>query len=403
MGWGNANWDLSALNPFSYPIVQQVVANTPIGPGITFGNLAEASVSFLAGTTGSVAGSYPTANSLGGLLTGQGSQSQRYAAYQAWLAQGPGGGWGGPPGIRTDVPPIGAVMSGTYKVTWNFLDSVGASWSEVHYVTAGTSAAAAQPNYTIIYPRLVMMHKTAILRTIRATNVAGGRDTYTNVLNQTGQYNDTGSYGPAPPGLAAVVSVGGTTGRSIYHWMRGLPDGLVSNNVSTGFPSPPATLVRYITAFFNAYGSIGGAGIRTLTPNPKFQITSVAFNNLNNTATVNYTVATGQTPPVYAAGSRIIISQASKKDLPGLNGGWTVISATNAVGPGVASLVIRYVTPQETALIPCNGFLKTQAYNALVPYATNSAILSYYGTHSTRAVFSNSRGSRRAARLRVLA
>lgn len=295
-----------------------------------------------------------------------------------------------------------------YKLVFNFIESSGATWSEVFYRVADSAQTAVVVNTAAINARLRMMHPTALLRNIRANNVAGGRDSFTANQNYPGTFVDGTGAGPAPAGTAAVASFAVTTGRSVLHWMRGLPTLMVVENPNTGFPNPPANLISAIRSFATQMGA-SGCGSRTLTASPKFQIQSVTPQPLTGTALITYTVGAGQTPPVFtvtAPNNRIVIGQASKKDFPSLNGHWTIVGTTTPTGnPLVGTVTIRYVVANVPATsvspIACNAYLKSEAYGSVNLFT--GASLAYYGTHSTRSVFSNSRGAKHANRLRVLA
>jgi hypothetical protein len=250
---------------------------------------------------------------------------------------------------------------------------------------------------------LAILHSTAILRNIRAFNIAGGRDSYTAGQNYPGRFNDSTNAGPAPAGSAAVAGFSTATGRSIYHWIRGLPAALISNSPQTGFPTPPSSLTTPLAALGRNLGN-NNAGSRTLSvpANSKYQITNVAANPAEGTSTISYTLGSGQVAQPWVNGSRVVIGLASKKDLPGMNGHWSLVLATTPAGsPAVGTVTIRYVLPNNAANVSCNGYIRPEGTSTVNQF-TNGG-LAYYGTHSTRSVFSNSRGSKHAARIRTLA
>jgi hypothetical protein len=298
-----------------------------------------------------------------------------------------------------------AMATNTYKLIFNFIEASGATWSEVHYRTADSAVQAVVVNGSAINARLRMLHSTCLLRNIRAFNVTGGRDSFTANQNYPGTFVDATNQGPAPAGSAAVASFGTVAGRSVYHWMRGVPSALISESPTTGFPTPPAALVNAIKAWCTQLG-YSGCGSRTISnvTNGKFQIVSVTPNPTQNTATIAYVIGAGQVPPVFqptTPNNRLVIGLASKKDFPGLNGHWSIVAATTPTGtPLTGTVTIRYIVPNSTVAVPCNGYLKVEAYSSVNLYTSGS--LAYYGTHSTRSIFSNSRGAKHANRLRVL-
>lgn len=288
-----------------------------------------------------------------------------------------------------------------YKLVFNFIEASGATWSEVHHRTASTAAQAVVLNNASINARLAMLDNTAILRNIRAFNITSNRDSYTAVQNYAGTFKDTANIGPSPAGSAAVAAASVNSGRSVYHWMRGLPNALIALNSSTGFPNVPAALKTSLQAFYLQMGN-SGCGSVTLQPTTKYQIIGLTFNVVTQTATLTYTVALGQTQPVWQIPQRVIIGLTSKKDLPGLNGHWSIVGATQATGtPLTGTVTIRYVVPNQQTTIASNGYIRSESYGTVNQY--NGGSLAYYGTHSTKSVFSNSRGAKSAKRIRTLA
>jgi hypothetical protein len=290
-----------------------------------------------------------------------------------------------------------------YKLVLNFIESSGATWSEIYYRSASNAQAAASFTNAVVTNRLSILHPTSLWRNLRAFNVASNRDSYTVVLNYAGKYVDSSGAGPAASGAAAVCSFTVAAGRSTYHWLRGIPNALISNNAATGFPTPPAVLVAAIRQYAAALGN-NGCGTRNISNvvNGKYQITNLTANSASNTVTISYSIAAGQAVPTWTNLSRVVISNASKKDLPGLNGHWSVVSVVNPTAvPGTGSVTIRYVLPNGATTIPCNGFIKLEGFSGVNPFVTG--LLAYYGTHSTKSVFSNSRGAKHASRVRGLA
>lgn len=291
-----------------------------------------------------------------------------------------------------------------YKLVFNYIESSGATWSEVYYRTASSAAVAVIVNGKAIAARRSMLHSTCLLRNIRSFNVAASRDSFTATQNYPGLFVDTTSEGPAPAGLSAVVAFTVGTGRSVLRWMRGLPGALVREDPNTGFPAPPAILTKALQAFGAEMGN-SGCGTRVLQPSQKYQGVQVTSNPTLGTTTISYNVAQGQAVPVFTGvvpQNRLVIGLASKKDLPGLNGHWTVLAATTPTGtPQNGSVTVKYVMPNGLAALPFNGYIKAEGYSAVNGFI--GAGLAYYGTHSTRSIFSNSRGAKHAARLRVLA
>ncbi len=298
-------------------------------------------------------------------------------------------------------PPGGSAMpSNVYKVTANFIEASGAPWAEDYYVSGSTANNAAALAGNVMQVRLGCLHPLCYLRNIRTANVAPIRDTFTFVTNWTGQYQTSNPGQPAPTGLSAVVSLPTSSGKSVLHWWRGLPAGQVSISPTTGFPTPPATLTSVIKAFTTA-AAANGLGSRTLTPETKFQLSNLTYNAMTNTSTITYQIPVGGVAPIFTLQTRIVIGLASKKDLPVLNGHWSLVSFVNGAAGGTGTVTIRYTAANLQTTIPTSGYLKLELYGSVNAFNANSGILAYYGTHSTKSIFSNSRGAKHATRIRT--
>jgi hypothetical protein len=299
-------------------------------------------------------------------------------------------------------PSGGIGMTVVYKVVWNWIESSGATWSESYWVNAASAAAAATPVYGVLQTRMSIADPTVILKNIRSFSTLSSRDTFINTYLIPGKYSASSIFGPAPAGAAAVVSLGAPGSRSVYHWWRGLPQELVRLNSLTGFPNPPPYLTNAIQAFAGYYG-LAGAGIRVLNTPQRFQIVLLTYNPVTKLTLVEYQNPPTGAPFAISPNNRVIIQLASKKDLPALNGGWTVQNFVAAAAGATGTFEIPYTLPNSLTTIATGATVKNQGYSTITPYNSGYATLAYYGTRSTHSTFSDSRGAKRAVRLRTLA
>lgn len=284
--------------------------------------------------------------------------------------------------------------SNIFKVQYQYAGGGGDSWSEVYYATA-TNPSDLLPVSTGFYTgRRAILDPTCSIQRVRVSNVTGLRNTAVRVLNWPGTATTGG--GPSAPGAAAVFNLVGATGGSRKLWLRGIPNGLIVQNVISGMPLPPGGL----TANFN-YMMIGlqsyGFGIRQLQFAQKFFISSVNASTQPGQAVVTYVVPPNVSPPSVAANSRLIIATADKKTLPGINGQWTVLTT------GTNSFTIRYQVALNGNILQNCGYFKMVNYSGVSIFDPKLSSFAYYGTHTTRSSFTNSRGARRAQRIRTLA
>ena len=322
---------------------------------------------------------------------------------------------GGPQGLRSYFydtvgvqvgrdPTLSGVpaMTQVYKVVWNWIEGSGATWSESYWVNASTAQQAATPPLGVLTTRLGIADPTSLLKSIRSFSTLSSRDTFINTLLISGKYSSPTGAGPAPAGTSAVVSFGAPGSRTVFHWWRGLNSSLIVLNSLTGFPLPPAFLLSSIASFATYYGA-AGAGIRVLNTPMRYQIVDLVYNPVTKLSTVTYQNPPTGAPFAVASNNRVIIGLASKKDLPSLNGGWTVQNFVAAAAGATGTFQIPYTLPNGLTTIPTSAYVKNQGYSTITPYNGAFANLAFYGTRSTHSTFSDSRGARRAQRLRTLA
>jgi hypothetical protein len=137
-------------------------------------------------------------------------------------------------------------------------------------------------------------------------------------------------------------------------------------------------------------------GIITLSPNrQRYPIASVAGTGETGLALVTYTVPAGAVAPVLANKTRVIIGGADKKTLPSFNGYFTVINA------GVNTFNAYYQTPGGANVVNNCGYFSLASFNSLSIINPANYQFLYFGEHSTKNPVGPSRGSRRAARIRL--
>jgi hypothetical protein len=283
-----------------------------------------------------------------------------------------------------------------FRVVWQYVENTGAQFNEVYYVSASTALAAAQTGSGLATARIALLHPLNKLMKIRSSQVDASRVTASVNYNWNGTAGPLGATdeGPATPGDAIVCALSASPTGQRKIWMRGAPDEYIQRNASSGadflFPSVRDKLATWFTAL-----KANNYGIRSLSPQSpgpltNVKITSVATNLLPGTATV-----TVVTSPGYAIPSRVIIGGASKKDLPALNGRWSLISILDK------TFVIPYVVPQGGIVNGGNAYVRKEEYLGVNIFDPASCAFDHFGTRTTKNPITHSRGARRAVRIRT--
>jgi len=284
--------------------------------------------------------------------------------------------------------------SNVYKVTWTFVEANGASFSEIYYATGNTPADLLPQSAQASTARLNLCDPSVTWQKIRVANVTGARSTAQRVVNWPGTY--AGGGGPAPAGVALVGNLVGSAGGSRKVWMRGMPDAIVLRADGTGRD----VFNGYVTTQWNAYVNgiaAYGYGLRQLTQTQKYTIASVDGTAANGTAIITVTTPSLGVPPTWNYPTRVVISGADKKTLPGLNGHWTVITGSNG------AFTIKYQVAGNLLIKTNAGSVKQEGYSGVSVFAPNLSQPAYWGGHTTKNPTTNSRGARRAVRIRSLA
>ena len=137
-------------------------------------------------------------------------------------------------------------------------------------------------------------------------------------------------------------------------------------------------------------------GLRTLNQTQKYTIASVDGTVSPGMALVTFNIPNGGIPPNWNYPTRVVISSADKKTLPGLNGHWTIVSGTGA------TVTIKYaVAGGQKITINC-GSIKQEGYSGVSVFNPALSASSHFGTHTSKNPYTNSRGARRAVRIRSL-
>lgn len=280
----------------------------------------------------------------------------------------------------------------TYRVTWQFNENTGATFNEVYYRTAGTPAAAGAIDAAIT-ARLPLLHNLNTLLQIRVADVDNVRSTFIQPVNLAGTYN--GITPPVAPGLCAVLILGGTIRGSRRVWMRGLPDGYIARDETSGKDKPPGNFVNLLTTWFSAMAGVG-YGLRYLfSPSEGGAYVYLPVTQVDGTAGNGTSIVTVVGASPFFANDTAIFGKASKKDLPAFNGRFTVLAESGQ------TITVAYATPGNALVKSPGARARKGAYHNVDVFNPASCRFGWYGTRTTKNPLTHSRGARRAARIRT--
>lgn len=290
----------------------------------------------------------------------------------------------------------------TFKRVLKFIDVGGSTFSETYYSTNPSITDALQSGAGIYQARLALLATPNTLLKDVISNADVVRQTGRRDINLPGLLavpivNNAPDL--APPGAAMVTNLVGLTGGQRYLWMRG-GVGTDYTLSGSGRPNPTPSWSQNLQAFLNAL-NLRGWGLRQLV-SPAVN-KPVAVSNVNGQLTPGQSVLTLSAPLAgVGAGVRVILGGFDKKVFPSLNGGFTVIAVGTTAG-GLTTITVPYTTASNANIPALQGQARLGAYNVVSIVDPANSKFVYPGIRITRNPFTNSRGARRAQRIRRLA
>lgn len=294
----------------------------------------------------------------------------------------------------------------TFKHIWRFQGSNGGTWSEIWYRDASAINSELTLPTSLINARLNLVDGTSKWLSDNVSQVGSPRITGINLIGLAGKdvTSLTGpNAGPAALGWAAVINCAGQQGGSKRWMLRGWSDGDFYRDPNTGvdnvLPSRLKLLNRIQNELQNANFGILRLQASSNVLNPYLPIVSIDGSRNDGTTDLHTSVVAG-----FAAPTRIIVGQTSKKDVPALNGHWTVIATKPRTAPLVGTIfTIQYRTPNNQLIPNPVGRLRQEIYLGTSVLSSVATGFSHLGTRTTRGGYRTSRGAKRAARIRGLA
>lgn len=289
----------------------------------------------------------------------------------------------------------------TFKHVFEFIDVNGSTWREIYYRTGSSIGGELQVPLDVYNARVALLATPHTFLRDRISNVDVVRQTARRTLNipglaAVGQIQGVADITPAPG--AAVISIVGLTGGSRYLWMRGT-SGTVYTNDASGRPNPGGDFRSKLGVFLNQLNA-NQFGLRTLITPATNKYSAVSL--VDGKTQPGQAILTLATPIAgVLAGSKITVGGFDPKVFPALKGQFTVIAIGTSAG-GQQTVQIPYATPANALLTPQSGKARLAAYNAVSVVDVANSNFAYNGSRITKSPYSNSRGARRAARIRQL-
>ena len=196
-------------------------------------------------------------------------------------------------------------------------------WNQVYYREEATLAAAASLDVNLQSKLVDWRANGTVLRKARVSDTLNNRNSLVVNINRPSQQVLSS---PDITGAAAVVAHNSSAiGGRRFVWLRGIADIDINRDLNTGLDLPGPRLLAAIPQM-GAYFIANNFRIRVLT---KLGIPPNIYQPINSITGV---VGSGQATLTFIGtsiplvGSRVIISRASQKDFPALNGHYTVLA-----------------------------------------------------------------------------
>lgn len=226
-------------------------------------------------------------------------------------------------------------------------------FTEVWYRAADNLQAAANFTNALLTAAINTKNHLTVLRKIRVSDVLNNRSAVVVNVNKTTALGPSNT--PDICAASAVITINAPSiGAKRQLWMRGLDDNDILRDNSTGADRPSPQFTNFLNAYLLAFrnNNFQVRALSRLTGSP------LVYTPLQSITVAGPGQVTVTVPPgfILTASRRIIISQASPKQFPGLNGHWSVTNATsttfiipyNCVLPnGVYALTKGRTRPEE--------------------------------------------------------
>jgi len=283
-------------------------------------------------------------------------------------------------------------VASIFKVVWEFAESNGSTFEEQYWVQADDVVQASKIFTNLRTARLGLLHPLNTWQRIRASDPTANRVTAVNNLGLSGQFPTANS--PLPVGASIVCALQGASGGSRKLWMRGSDSSVYLRDKTSGRDIVSPQLKGLLDGLFRAL-ALNSYGIRRLKPRDNLVLPNFKVSSVDGTTNDGQAKLTLERAPGWPVPSRVVLGSFSKKDLPALNGHFSVLNVVNNV------ITIPYQTPNAQKVDTTTGYARLEQYYNLSVFDPNGCAFDHFGTRTSKNPSSRSRGARRAARLRL--
>ncbi len=282
-----------------------------------------------------------------------------------------------------------------FKEIWHYSSTNSGVWSEVFYQTSAGLPSAVQFTRVLLNARLAFLSKLNYLEKITVSEVSNPRNSFPVKISLRG-LND--GIGPADLNSAVVWTLRSSAVKAQRQWwIRGWDRISARRDDITGRDFLQPLFADQINAFIallkaNSYCVLPQARPGSPGVNP------VPVSSVDGTSASGYSVISTKGAHGLTAGMIAQFQKFTKKELPGFNGRFKVISVVDAT-----NFVVNYVTPENTNVKAFSGTVKQYL---VVPGATIDPEISsfnFIGSHNSKNAATGSRGARSANMVRLLA
>lgn len=279
-----------------------------------------------------------------------------------------------------------------YKCVFNFFSSgkKGGTWSEVWYRSAASMTEATTFPPALVLARMLLAHPLTQLSKIRVSQVGSPRTTAIVQMNTGGMF--IGSTTPAPIDSAIVCNVSSSAVPATRRWwLRGWDASMATRNPASGNDVFSSITTISLAAWFSALASNGFEVLPLAKPLPG-PYSPYTVTKVDGSVPGKSVITTTQLIVTIPGVNQVIATKFSKKDLPGLQGPFTILSSAGE------TLTIPYSTPNNAVVIVSSGQVRMLNYvsGAVIDPALCKA--AFIGSRQTKSPFTGSRGARNANR-----
>jgi hypothetical protein len=291
-----------------------------------------------------------------------------------------------------------------YKIVSSYTSDQGDSFTETWYATKSSFDAVQNAFDSTVSSRLAMLNDDYTFRQVRFIQLDGSRLTSFLVYNSIGHNGDalggvTGGAAnqrPAPAGTAILCLISADNRKTRHLWLRGINQGDVEINASNGLWVEHPNFINSFRDYRQVLKA-AGMGLRSLKSKDPLNNPIQKISKVDGSRGDGSTDVTTIGAVIMDATQRVIITRASKKDLPGLNGRFQVLKQVGNV------ITIPYNTPANAVIqTAALGYVHGEQYAPISVIDPLSSFSLRVVTRDTKNGLTRSRGARRAVRVRSL-